>query len=87
MTVCHVDLCYLINEPTNITGDSMSCIHFTMTYQPAYFVENGVRLSLDNHCQNQLIFGKLNITSPFPALYRRMVWEYPKANIANIRYM
>ena len=44
----------LISEPTNIRGNSMSCIDLIMTDQPAYVVETGVRPSLDNHCQHQL---------------------------------
>ena len=81
------NLYQLINEPTNIRDDNMSCIDLIMTDQPAYVIETGVSQSLDNHCQHQLIFGKLNIASPFPPPYRRTVWEYCKANVANIKYV
>jgi len=70
----------LINESTNIRGDSISYID-----QPVYVVETGVKPSLDNHCQHQLIFGKLSIASPFPPPYRKVALEYSKTNIANIR--
>ena len=60
------NLYQLINKPINIRDDNMSCIDLIMTDQPAYVMETGVSPSLDNHCQHQLIFGKLNIASPFP---------------------
>ena len=51
----------------------MSYIDPIMTDQPAYVVETGVKPSLENCCQNHLIFGKLSMASPFPPTYRRTV--------------
>ena len=42
----------LINEPTNMGGESMSCIDLIITDQPNLFVESGVHPSLDNNCQH-----------------------------------
>ena len=79
------NLYQLINEPTNIRGESMSCIDLIITDQPAFFVETGVNPSLDDFCQHQLVHGKVNIAIPFPPPYKRNVWDYCKADILNIR--
>ena len=65
----------------------MPCIDLTITDQHSYVVETGVSPSLDNQCQNQIIFGKWNIVNPLPPPYRRTIWEYPKANVASVRYL
>ena len=79
------NLYQLIDEPTNIRGDSMSCIDLIITDQPAFFVETGVNPSLDDFCQHQIVHGKVNIAIPFPPPYKRTVWDYSKADILNIR--
>lgn len=79
------NLYQLIDEPTNIRGDSLSCIDLIITNQPAFFVETGVAPSLDDSCQHQIAYGKLNIAIPFPAPYKRTVWDYSKDDILNIK--
>ena len=79
------NLYQLINEPINIRGESMSCIDLIITDQPNIFIESGVHPSLDSHCQHQLIFGKLNISSPTPPPYERVIWDYSKAETGKIR--
>ena len=79
------NLYQLINEPTNIRGESMSCIDLIITDQPNLFVESGVHPSLDNNCPHQIIYGKLNISLPNAPPYKRSVWEYEKASIPSIR--
>ena len=63
----------------------MSCIDLIITDQPNMFVEHGVHPSLDEHCQHQIIYRKLNITIPSPPLYKRTVWDYSKADTKAIR--
>ena len=75
----------LINEPTNIRCESMSCIDLIITDQPNLFVESGVHPSLDVHCQHQLVYGKLNLSMPSPPPYKRTIWDYTKADIQYIR--
>ena len=75
----------LIEEPTNIRGESMTCIDLIITDQPNLFVETGVHPSLDNNCQHQIIHGKLNITLPSPPPYKRTVWDYGKVNTCAIK--
>ena len=79
------NLCQLIDEPTNIRGEGMSCIDLTVTDQPNMFVEHGVHPLLDEHCQHQIIYGKLNITVPSPPPYKRTVWDYSKADTKAVR--
>ena len=70
----------LIDEPTNVRGEGMSCIDLIITDQPNIFVESGVHPSLDEHCQHQIVYGKLNISIPPPPPYHRTVWEYSMSN-------
>ena len=79
------NLYQLIDEPTNIRGEGMSCIDLIITDQPNMFVESGVHPSLDEHCQHQLIYGKLNISLPTPPPYKRTIWDYSKADTDTIR--
>ena len=61
----------LIDEPTNIRNESMSCIDLLITDQPDMFADFGVHPSLDIYCQHQVIFGNLNISLPSPPPYKR----------------
>ena len=79
------NLYQLIDEPTNVRGECMSCIDLIITDQPNIFVESGVHPSLDDHCQHQIVYGKLNISIHHPPPYRRTIWDYLKANTPMIR--
>ena len=74
------NLCQLINEPTNIRNEGMSCIDLIITDQPNMFIESGVHPSLDDHCQHQLVYGKISISIPYPPPYNRTLWDYAKSN-------
>ena len=74
------NLCQLINEPTNMKNEGMSCIDLIITDQPNIFIESGVHPSLDDHCQHQIVFGKINISIPYPPPYNRTLWDYAKSN-------
>ena len=63
----------------------MSCIDLVITDQPNIFVESGVHPSLDDHCQHQIVYGKLNISIPHPPPYERTISDYSKANTRMIR--
>ena len=64
----------LIDEPTNVRTQGMSCIDLIVTDQPNMFVEYGVHPSLDPHCKHQIIFGKINVSLPSPPPYKRTIW-------------
>ena len=74
----------LIEEPTNIREGSMSCIDLIITDQPNLFADYGVHPSLDEHCQHQIVYGKINISIPSPPPYKRTIWDYSKANMQSI---
>ena len=63
----------------------MSCIDLIITDQPNCLVDSGVHPSLDEHCQHQIIYGKLNISLPYPIPFKRTVWYYSQANVRKIR--
>ena len=78
------NLYQLINEPTNIRGEDMSCIDLIITDQPNLFVDSSVHHSVDEHCQHQILYGKLNILVPYPPAYTRRVWDYSMENVRKI---
>ena len=74
------NLYQLINEPTNIRNEGMSCIDLIITDQPNMFTESGIHPSIDGHCQHQMAYGKVNISIPYPLPYHRRLWDYVKCN-------
>ena len=71
----------LINEPTHFPENTNpTCIDLIFTDQPNVFVDSGVISSLDNHCKHQIIYGKMNFSTPSPPPYKRTIWEYKKAD-------
>ena len=80
------NLYQLINEPTNICGENMSCIDLVITDQPNLFFETGVHASLDDNCQHHIIYGKPNISLPKNAPpYKRSDWEYERRTFLQSR--
>ena len=75
----------LIDEPTNIRSTGMSCIDIIITDQPNLFVDFGVHTSLDNHCQHQIIHGKIDISVPPPPPFKRKIWYYARAKKDQIK--
>ena len=63
----------------------MTCIDLIITDQPNIFMEYGVHLSLDEHCQHQIVFCELNFSIPCSPPYKRTVWDHSKSNIKSIR--
>ena len=75
----------LIYMPTNIRNEAMFCIDLIITDQPNISIESGVDPSLDEHCQHQIIYGKLGIYIPPPPPYKRTVWDYAKSDSQKIK--
>ena len=76
----------LIEEPTHILGNSLSCIDLIITDQPNLFVNSGVHSSLYAKGHHQIVFGVVSLSVPRPPPYKRAVWEYDKANIDMINH-
>ena len=79
------NLYQLVNEPTNIRNEGMPCIDLIITDQPNMFIESGVHPSLDDHCQHQIVYGKVNVFIPYPPPYNRTICEYAKYNDQEIK--
>ena len=79
------NLYQLFDEPTTICVTIISCVDVIITDQPNLFVESGVRPSLDDNCQHQIIYGKLIVSLSHSPPYKRTVWEYEKANTLSVR--
>ena len=76
----------LIEEPTHILGNSLSCIELIITDQPNLFVDSGEYSSLYAKSHHQIVFGVVNSSVPRPPPYKRTIWEYDKANMAMIKH-
>ena len=80
-----VGLHQLISEPTHLMGGSKSCIDLIFTDQPNLVVESGVHPSLHEQCHQQIVYGKVSVSSiPVPP-YTRRIWYYNKADFVAIR--
>ena len=67
------------------TTYSNSCIDLIFTDQSNLIVNRGTYSSLNSKCHLQITYCKLNLNVEYPALYERLVWDYKKANIDNIK--
>ena len=76
----------LVEEPTHILGNSLSCIDLIITDQPNLFVDSGVHSSLYANSHHQIVFGVVNLSVLRPPPYKRTVWECDKANIDMINH-
>ena len=74
----------LIDEPTHIIPNSLSCIDWIITDQPNLFVDFGVHPSLYPKSHHQIVFGTINLSVQRPPPYKRTVWKYDKAEIGAI---
>ena len=61
----------LIDEPTNIRNESMSCIDLIIADKPNMFADYGAHPSLDIYWQHQVIFWNLNMSLHLPPPYKR----------------
>ena len=75
----------LINTPTHILSNSESCIYLLFTSQPNLISESGVHASLFQRCHHQIIYAKINLKIYYLPPYEKLVWDYSKSNITNIR--
>ena len=62
----------LIDQPTNKTKESSSCIDLIFTSNPSFI---SAFSSLYEKCHHNLIYGKINLNVPLPPPYMRKVWD------------
>ena len=68
------NLTQLIDQPTHIMNESRLCIDLIITDQPNILVAYGVHPSLYKMCHHAITYGKMNLSVPPPASYKRTVW-------------
>ena len=77
--------CQKDQHPTNIRTTEMSCTDLIITDQSNLYVDFGVHSSLDDHCQHQVVHGKLNMSRPPPPPYKRKIWHHAKSQKDKIK--
>ena len=70
----------LINDPTHIQGNSLSCIDLIFTGQQNLLVNSGVHASLHPNCHHQIVHSSFNLNIYYPPPYQRLTWDYKKAD-------
>ena len=74
----------IINEPTHIQGQSVSCIDLIFS-QPNLVMSSDIHSSLHQNCHHQIIFAKFSLKVYYPPPYKREVWHFKKANTGQIK--
>ena len=64
----------------------LNLLDLIITDQPNLFVDSGVHSSLYAKSHHQIVFGVVNLSVLRPPPYKRIVWEYDKANIDMINH-
>ena len=59
----------LVNEPTHIQTNSLSCIDLIFTNQPNLSVNSGVHSSLHPNCHHQIVHTSFNLDIYYPQPY------------------
>ena len=75
----------LINQPTHITKDSMSCVGFIFTLNPNLIKNSGAEMSLLEKCHHNIVYGKIDFKIPIPPPYIREVYDYKNARAESIQ--
>ena len=76
----------IIDKPTHIVNNSMSCTEFLFCTNQNTSSNYGVDVSIFDKCHRNIIFGKVNIRVSLPPVYIREVWNHSQANVENIKY-
>ena len=75
----------LISEPTHILKNSSSSIDLIFTDQPNLITASATHPSLHTNCHQNITFCKINLKITYPPPYKRLVWDFKRANISSIR--
>ena len=75
----------IINEPTQVTKNSSTCINLLFTSQTNLVIESDVHSSLYPNCHHQISIAKSDLIIFYPPTYERNVWHYKQANIELIQ--
>ena len=75
----------IINEPTHIQGQTVSCTDLIFSSQPNLVMSLGIHSSLHQNCYHQIIFTTFNLKVHYPPPYEREVWHFKKADTGHIK--
>ena len=75
----------LISEPIHLLPRSKSFIELIFTDQANLAVKCSTHFSLNSKCYHQITHCKLNLNIQYPSPNGRLVWDYKKAHIDNIK--
>ena len=75
----------IINEPTHIQRQSSSCIDLIFMDQANISVNSGIHTSLHPNCHHQIVQSKFKLNISYPPPYKRLVWNYKKADVPSTR--
>ena len=72
----------IINEPTHIQGQSVSCINLIFSSQPNLVMSSGIHSSLHQNCHHQ-IFAKFNIKVHYPwVISKGLSMDFPRKGLS-----
>ena len=75
----------LINQPTHITKDSLSCIDLIFTSNPNLMNSSGVEMLLFEKCHHNIVYGKIDFKIPIPPRYIWEIWDYKNASTESMQ--
>ena len=74
----------LIKTPTHLLQNSATCINLIFTNKSHLVMASGVRSSLSSMHHHEIVFAKLNLKVEYPPPYKRVFWDYSRAEKASI---
>ena len=75
----------LVSDPTRLLPNESSCTDLIFTEQANLVINSGVHPSLHPNCDHQITFSRYNLTVEYPPPYKKLVWDYNKANTKSIK--
>ena len=75
----------IIDQATDITKASSSCINMIFTTHLYLIKESSVKMSIFDKCHHNVILDKSCFKIPLPPPYLRKVWDYENVNVENIQ--
>ena len=70
----------VINEPTYLANNYMSCIDLIFTSESNLIMETGTFPSLHPKCHHQIIYANFDLKIHYPPQYSREIWHYLDTN-------
>ena len=75
----------LISELAHILKNSSFSIDRIFSDQPCLIIDIGTHPSLHPNSHHKIIHCKIDLKNIYPSPYRRLVWDFKRANISSIK--